>query len=192
MNRHIALVSAVLLTCWQFALPAHAIDVLVTTDKPTYAPGEPVQINVTAQNPDTEDVTLNFSSSAQATYILDDTWDWSHHRAFLTVLTSRTIPARGQYTWSFTHNPNEFFLGPGLHEIEGRLINQKLDGGFETIEVSSPAPFAVVPDPTALSPLLAPLVLLLRRQKMKLQVHTDAHRSEESHLRASACICSSN
>ena len=175
------------------AAPAHALDVQVTTDKPTYAPGEPIGINVTALNEGAQDVTLNFNSSAQATYLLDDTWDWSHHRAFLTVLTSRTIPAGGQYTWSFTHIPDEYFLGPGLREIEGRLINQKLDGGFETIEVSSPAPFAILPEPPVLSLLLIPMMLLLRQQKREPQMNTDEHGSKEKpYLCESVFICGSN
>ena len=161
-------ITAIFLALLLIAAPARAIDVLVTTDKQLYAPSELIQINVTAVNPDDQDVLLRFNSSAQATYILDDTWDWSHHRAFLTVLTSRTIPAHGEFTWTFTHDPKEYFLGTGQHQIEGLLVNQKLEGGFEIIEVSGPAAFAVIPEPGALTMLLPALILLFRIRRLAL------------------------
>lgn len=157
--------AAMLIAVCLNAAPAFAIEVVVSTDKQTYAPYEPIQINVTAVNPDAQDVVLGFRSSAQATYVLDDVWDWSHHRAFLTVITARTVPAHGEYTWSFTHDSNEYFLDAGQHKIEGMLIDQKLDGSFEIIEVSGPAAFAVVPEPAALSLLLSPLTLLRRTRR---------------------------
>jgi hypothetical protein len=102
--------------------PGDAPDVLVevATDRPGYAPGDPVRITVTIRNLTDQRRLLEFSSGLVADYALDGRWRWSDDRAFTTALT--TIPLGPKATWTFPtfiHRPADYHLPTGRHEVTG-------------------------------------------------------------------------
>jgi hypothetical protein len=98
---------------------SQALTYSVATDKATYRPGETLLVSVTASNPSASPITLNFSSASQAIYGVDAyTPDWSS----ATVLTNRTIPANGSYTWTFTHDWGNYLIPLGPHNLSGSVV----------------------------------------------------------------------
>ncbi len=95
----------------------------VSTDKPVYAPGEPIQIQVFAINASPDTARLFFSSSCQADYVIDGQYRYLDHVACLTVLTGQTLaPGETRLIHTFTHRAPDYQLGPGPHWIEGEVI----------------------------------------------------------------------
>src|SRR5688500_19051173 len=80
-----------------FAAADH-IDVTIATDNATSTPSEALRFHVTAHHLTAQDLTLPFGSSLQAVYALDGTSQFPHFGA--AVLTHRSIPANGSYTWT--------------------------------------------------------------------------------------------
>jgi hypothetical protein len=118
----------VLLTLW--CAIAHAqvppppdstvVRVAAHTDKPVYAPGEPIRITVTATNPLDRAVTLTFNSTLQADYGIDNAWQWSDHRGFGDAITHVTIKPHETWTFPpFTHLPADYYVTPGRHIVRG-------------------------------------------------------------------------
>jgi hypothetical protein len=102
--------------------PGGAPDVLVevATDRPGYAPGDPVRVTVTVRNLSEQRRLLEFPSTLVADYAIDGRWRWSDGRAFATVIT--TIPLGPKDTWTFPtfiHRPADYVLPAGRHEITG-------------------------------------------------------------------------
>lgn len=119
---------------------ASTIDISAATNKPTYQLGEYVTISVTAYNPNPQPVTLYFSSSLQATYLIDNTFDWTQGKGFAQEPTQQTISPYGSYSWNLIHD-NEmaiYPLGLGNHSVTGTVINYG---------TTSPIEFEVVPEP---------------------------------------------
>jgi len=130
--------SAILGTCAALAAP-----VQVTTH-PTYYPGERLEILITATQPGV----LNFSSSLQTMYALDN----YHPLVYsIPVLTQVTTP----YTWSWRHRWELYNLLPGIHTVDGIVYNY--GSGATTLQVlPTPVPpgdfvvdFETIPGTTA-------------------------------------------
>lgn len=98
------------------------LEVTVATDKTEYALDEPVQISVTATNTLPEPITLTFSSSLEASYIIDGVYDWSKNHPSLPVATNLTLESGASKTWEFTHTAADYRLLPGKHSIVGVVI----------------------------------------------------------------------
>ena len=136
-RRRLGVASVAICVAW--ALPAWAQPVVgVYTDKSQYLPQEPVTVCVTAYNPACLPMTLDFTSSLQASYNMDGLYDWKAGKAFLTVLTKVTILPADVHTWSFTHDADEYDLRPGLHSVFGEVVGY----GY-----SDPFTFTVLPWP---------------------------------------------
>ena len=109
---------------------ADDIQLTVATDKSIYSIGEDITVSVTAYNPGAKSVTLTFPSSLQASYIMDDVYDWIEGGYFfLTVITEVTLPPGTYHTWEQEHDW-EYTLGPdtfgydlsvGTHSVMGVL-----------------------------------------------------------------------
>src|SRR5688572_19028836 len=65
----------------------------LTTDKDAYAPGESLRFHITAQNVSDQDLVLQFGSSLQSQYVIDNGPPLPE--VGLAVLTQRSIPAGG-------------------------------------------------------------------------------------------------
>jgi hypothetical protein len=96
------------------------VRVAVHTDKPVYAPGEPIRVTVSATNPMDRTVTLTFNSTLQADYGFDNAWQWSDHRGFGDAITYVTIKPHETWTFpTFTHQPADYYVPPGRHVVRG-------------------------------------------------------------------------
>jgi len=134
---------------------ATVIDISTLTNKDTYLLGEEVVVYVTAHNPGPEPVTLYFGSTLEASYLMDDVYDWSEGLVSLPIFYEFTIWR--DYTWYLTHRHNEYPLDVGTHTVRGEVVGY----GF-----GSPVQFEVVPEPaTVLLLTLGSLLLTKRRQK---------------------------
>lgn len=98
------------------------ITVTIATDKASYDIGESVVMTITAVNGSDKDVTLNFSSSKQTDYVIDGKFRWSSDKYFLTVLTERTVPAHGEYSWTVIHKNSDYSLATGSHIITSEVV----------------------------------------------------------------------
>ena len=98
--------------------PAEALELTASMDKTTYYPGEPMEISVTAHNPEPVDVTLTFPSSCQMYYQIGS---YRTPQFCLMVITHATVPAFGSRTWHMQHSWSQFNPGPGMHSLTAGL-----------------------------------------------------------------------
>ncbi len=136
------------------ALP---LELSVSTDKSAYIAGERLIVDVTAYNPNDQDVYLSFPSALQAWYEMDDVYD--SRGGYIQVFTYRDIPAHGSYTWSFSHRWSEYDLTLGTHSVVGNVLGVGSSDPF-TFDVVTPVlpttdftiDFTNLPDGRTLSP----------------------------------------
>ena len=136
------------------AIAMPALELTVATDKPSYSFGEDITVSVTAYNPNDYEVTLEFGSTLQASYIMDDVYDWSSDGIFLAVVTEVTVGAQSSYNWDLEHDW-EYTVGPdtygydlsiGTHSVVGALQPVFQSPGDYTY-YSQAVEFEVVPVP---------------------------------------------
>jgi Intracellular proteinase inhibitor len=110
-------------TCVALPFLTRASVVLVTTmtDKLSYLPYEPITVFVTADNPSPNPLTLQFSSSLQASYTMDGAYDWTEGWLFLQVFTEVTIQPFSSHTWDLEHDWLRHAPQVGLHWVTGYL-----------------------------------------------------------------------
>jgi hypothetical protein len=138
---------------------ATAVNVSTITDKETYLFGEQVVVSVTAYNPEPNPVTLGFATSLQASYLMDDVYDWTEGKYFIQFGGQLTIDPYGSYTWDLTHGYYEMELYPldvGTHTVRGEVVEY----GY-----SSPVQFEVVPEPATILLLTLGSLLLTKRRR---------------------------
>jgi len=95
----------------------------LVTDKPRYAPEEPITITLTVSNPTREPVTLQFTTGQRYDFMIEDeagklVWAWAEDRMFVQILGEATI-APGvalAYRETFTGR-----LAPGAYRVTGTL-----------------------------------------------------------------------
>jgi len=108
------------------SLAAADIDVTVATDEPFYVVGDPILVEVTAHNTFTVPVTLQWPNTCQASYIMDDVYDWKSGKFFLHIITEVTIPGQSSHTWYLGHDWGEYNLGPAMHTVVGEVVGYGL------------------------------------------------------------------
>jgi hypothetical protein len=148
MKKRLWKIVLVVLLCCVGLTRATVVDITVATDKLVYQLGEYVIVSVTAYNPNPQPVTLNFSST-QATYLMDDTFDWTYGKPFLLWNTQRTINPYESYTWIRPHGAEEmafYPLGIGIHTVVGQIWAGELGENNTTL----PVQFEVIPEPATL------------------------------------------
>ncbi len=111
---------------WIPGEPLVMLNLEIRTDKEVYSVEEPVEITIIAHNYGHADATLNFGSSLEADYTIDNAYRWSEGKSFLEVIGEVTIPAGEKHEWSFTHNPEDYKLFPGRHIIAGEVVGNSL------------------------------------------------------------------
>lgn len=107
------------------------IDVTVGTPQSVYLPGETIPIDVTATNLSTDTVTLNFSNTCQAEYVLGDYYSGTHHGCYQ-MLTYVTIPPNSSLTWALQHAPSDTLLPTGIYDLVGEVLGY---GFSDTIQI---------------------------------------------------------
>ena len=110
------------------------VTLTVETDQAKYYPDEPIEISITAHNPNDYDMLLQFNTSLQGYYIIDDVFQYPD--IALQVLTQQLVPAEGSYTWSYTHNWEMYDLGLGVHTVVGGVNQHGVTDAisFEVVE----------------------------------------------------------
>jgi len=149
------IITILILCCIAGIANATIVDITVATDKESYLIGEEVIVSVIAYNPNPEPVTLGFSSSLVASYLMDDTYDWAEGRIFQPVSLQITIQPYNFKTKELLHGYDEMAIYPldvGIHTVTGEFV------GYGH---SAPLQFEVIPEPTTL--LLFGLGALLLR-----------------------------
>jgi LEA14-like dessication related protein len=120
------------------------IDVSVATNKPVYELGEEVVVFVIAYNPNPEPVTLTFPTSMQASYLMDNIYNWKEHHGAWQMVTEQRIEAFSSHTWTLVHGTDEmetYLPMFGTHTIAGEVLRY---GQSVSVE------FQVVPEPSTL------------------------------------------
>ena len=129
------LVAAVIVAaCLPASAASDSITLTVETDQAKYYPDEPIQINVTAHNSGFFDEILQFSSSRQGYYIMDDVYEFP---SFVFPFPSaQLVPAQGSYTWSYDHDWDRYDLSLGEHSVIGRAqpVSNNPAVTFEIVE----------------------------------------------------------
>jgi hypothetical protein len=101
------------------------IQVGVWTDKPFYIYGDTVAVTITAYNPGSDTVILDFPSACQVSYTIDD-FNFINHVGCATVLTARTISPFGTVQWDYLRYPSHGsgwpVLAQGSHSITGEVL----------------------------------------------------------------------
>jgi hypothetical protein len=136
-----------------------AVNISTMTDKESYLLGEEVVVSVTAYNPDPNPVTLNFATSLEASYLMDDVYDWSDGKFFTQFGRQLTIYPYDSYTWELTHGHHEMELYPlnvGTHTVVGEVVGY----GY-----SSTVQFQVIPEPAMILLLTLGGLLLTSRRR---------------------------
>ncbi len=103
--------------------PEHELRFDVETDRLVYRPHDPLTITVSVHNPNPHPVTLTFPSSLQASYVMDDHYDWAHGRPVLHVITHVEVPARGSHAWRFRHDWDAY-TPSGASSVVGYVVGQ--------------------------------------------------------------------
>src|SRR5215475_3106215 len=111
--------TAILLWSWA----AVAGPVQATTPKPTYYPGERLEIVIAY----TQLAVLTFSQLPQTTYLMDGTYD--PVEGGIPVFSQVTAP----YTWTNRHSWSRYNLLPGNHSVVGTVYNY--GSGSTTLQV---------------------------------------------------------
>jgi hypothetical protein len=113
-------------------VPAGDLQLALTTDKTTYAAGEPVTLTLTVTNPRPTPVALAFASSQQYDFEVRlgerSLWRWSADWAFAQMLTRRVLGPGERWvvfeTWDGRDDQGQR-PAPGTYEIVARLTSRK-------------------------------------------------------------------
>ncbi|HXF81606.1 MAG TPA: BsuPI-related putative proteinase inhibitor [bacterium] len=106
---------------------AGALAVTASVAKATYAPGEPVVVQITIRNVSPDPLSLTFNSGQRFELTVrrprgDEVWRWSHDKAFIQVV--QTITLRPQEVRAFP---------PGIwdqRDFQGRMVDP---GPYEVV-----------------------------------------------------------
>jgi len=137
----IGLISVVVILGFAMMARAAIVDVSTATNKVTYFLGEEVTVFVIAYNPNPEPVTLGFPTTLQASYLMDDVFNWSEHRQFVQIPTGARIEPYDSCTWNLSHDSHAMMIYPldvGFHSVVGEVV------GYGH---SAPVEFEVIPEP---------------------------------------------
>lgn len=79
------------------AVPDSTLVATITTDRPAYAPGDPITLTLTLRNTTSAPVTLEFATSQRYDFTIEDAraplWRWSTGQMFAQMLGEETLAA---------------------------------------------------------------------------------------------------
>jgi hypothetical protein len=98
--------------------------ITLTTDKPRYAPGEPVGLTLRVRNVGGAPVTLAFSSGQRYDFTIADAtgrlvWRWGADRMFVQMLGAETLAPGGTLEYREDYGAG---LEPGRYRATGRVV----------------------------------------------------------------------
>ena len=105
---------------WQKPQADYRIDFKL--DKEIYLEGESIEIVIHVINWSEQELTLEFPTSHQVDYFIDDSYQWSEGRGFTEAETTVTILPGEMHNWKFTHTPEDYAVPPGEHTIAVKLV----------------------------------------------------------------------
>jgi len=113
---------------------SHAqIQVSAWTDKSSYSYGDTVAVTITAYNPTADTVVLQFPSTCQVSYSIDD-FQLINHIACGAVVTSRTVFPHATVQWNPLkypgYNSGWALLSTGPHSITGQVLGYATSDTF--------------------------------------------------------------
>ena len=100
--------------------------VSLTTDKASYAAGEPIVMELIVFNRVAQNLTFDFRNAQHYDFIIEDeegnsVWGWAEGRMFAQVLGEETLgPGREEVVYTETHAEP---LRPGSYKVIGALIS---------------------------------------------------------------------
>ncbi len=115
----------------------------LTTDKPAYAVGEPVNIVFTLTNPTEREIRIQFTSSQRFDFVVrrdkTEVWRWSNGRMFSMMLTTMVLKPQSSKShtavWAQKDNSGRP-VSPGRYEVLALLpLHQPI--------FSQPVPFTI-------------------------------------------------
>lgn len=133
-SRFFAWLAPLLLVVWSLGFHqvqaglAKGLNVFLTADKATYAPGEAITFTLRVVNETSKSVRLSFLTSQRFDLVIKDqhgreVWRWSTGRLFLQVLGAETLePSGGEFRAQV--KVKEKFL-PGSYEVTGIIPAQE-------------------------------------------------------------------
>lgn len=104
------------------------VELVLSTDKTTYEPGEAITLRLTVTNKGSSSLKLTFPSAQQYDFVItmggEEMWRWSHDKMFAAVLTEVTLaPSESvvyQERWSQKDNQGNL-VSPGNYQVIGVL-----------------------------------------------------------------------
>lgn len=98
------------------------MNVILTADKATYAPGEPIMLTLRVVNGTSKPVRLSFRTAQRFDLVVEDgsgreVWRWSAGRLFAQVLGEETLaPSGGEFR---AHATAEGRFPPAVYTVKG-------------------------------------------------------------------------
>lgn len=101
-----------------------ALAISLVTDKPRYAPGEPIVMTLTVRNGTAEQVALSFRDGQRYEFTIQDgggrvVWRWSEGQMFAQVLGGEMLWPRQTRTYRERY---EGRLAVGTYRLTGRVV----------------------------------------------------------------------
>jgi hypothetical protein len=91
--------------------------VTVSTDREKYLPSDTITVTFTYWNKTDTTTLLQFTSSCQYNFCVDNSWCWGDDKGCATVLTSVSIPPYSTHTWTCRTPAADFTIGS--HSLQG-------------------------------------------------------------------------
>jgi peptidoglycan hydrolase-like protein with peptidoglycan-binding domain len=98
------------------------IEISASVGKKIYSQNESFDITITAKNTTAAVKKLDFTSSCQVSYKIDNLYNYMAARLCMMALTEVTLQAGETKTWTITHDPAEFKIPTGTHTITAEVI----------------------------------------------------------------------
>jgi len=133
----------------------------VFTDKKTYTLYEDIEITVEVTNRSLNGTALNFTTSKQADYVIDEKFRRSDGKIFTQALTSVTLLPLKPERWYFTHTFDEYPLDAGIHTIVGEVVGYWRSSVEITVVGGTPFFPPVTPPVTPPQPPVTPSTLVV-------------------------------
>jgi hypothetical protein len=98
------------------------IEISAAVGKKIYTQDEKFDITISAKNTTAAVKKLDFTSSCQVSYKIENVYNYMAARLCMMALTEVTLQPGETKTWTITHDPAEFKIPTGTHTITAEVI----------------------------------------------------------------------